>query len=198
MGKFTALRCLALALLLLAACTNQQQTLPTLIPTPTTEATTTPPDQTPTQEPTRRIAPTFPPTWTPVGPTETSVDIPATEANAPAIVPTLPTPLAVCATFDEEVALNTRSFPIGSSPQVFWKAVEGAATYHIALVVVDPATPEALPEEVFADFVQDVSYTFPAELFEVDKFYGWEVYPVDSIGQQMCLSVGGELFPTRQ
>jgi hypothetical protein len=114
------------------------------------------------------------------------------------IQPTLPTPLAVCATFGEEVALNNRSFPVGSEPQVFWTAVEGASSYHIALVVVDPATPEAEPQEVFADFVQNVSYTFPAELFEAGKFYGWEVYPVDGIGQQMCLSLGGELFPTTQ
>jgi hypothetical protein len=110
----------------------------------------------------------------------------------------LPTPLEVCATFNEDVTRNPRSFPLGEAPQVFWTAVEGAATYHIALVAVDPATPEAQPQEVFADFTTDTTYTFPAELFEAGKLYGWEVYPLDSLGQQMCLSLGAELFPTGQ
>jgi hypothetical protein len=126
---------------------------------------------------------------------ETPAETPTIEPT-PVIQVTLPTPLAVCATFDEDVARNPRSFAIGESPQVFWTAVQGAATYHIALVSVDPATPEAQPGEVFADFTSDTSYIFPAELFEAGKLYGWEVYPVDGVGQQMCVSLGAELFPT--
>jgi hypothetical protein len=121
-------------------------------------------------------------------------ETPTTEA-APVIEVTQPTPLAACATFQEDLARNSRSFSIGESPQVFWTATEGASAYHIALVSVDPATPEALPGEIFADFTQDTNYTFPAELFQTGKLYGWEVYPVDGVGQQMCLSIGAELFP---
>ncbi len=195
MRRHTALTCFALILILVAACTTQQQALPTLIPTPTVPATTEVSEQTPTPEPTRRVVPTFPPTWTPAGVVETPAETPTTEA-APVIQPTLPTPLAVCATFDVDVARNPRTFTIGESPQVFWTAVEGAATYHIALFSLDPATPEAQPAEVYADFALDTNYTFPAELFEAGKLYGWELYPLDRVGQQMCVSVGAELFPT--
>jgi hypothetical protein len=187
---------IAFVLSMVAACTNQQQALPTLISTPTAPATTEVSEQTPTTEPTRRVAPTFPPTWTPAEAEVTPVETPTTEEVAPVVEVTLPTPLEACATFREDVARNSRSFSIGESPQVFWTAVQGAAAYHIALVSVDPATPEALPGEVFADFTPDTNYTFPAELFEASKLYGWEVYPVDGVGQQMCLSLGAELFPS--
>jgi hypothetical protein len=195
MRQHTALTGIAFGLIVLAACTNQQQALPTLIPTSTVLATTEVTEQTPTSEPTRRVAPTFPPTWTPAAATDTPTETPTTE-SAPLIEVTLPTPLAACATFREDVARNSRSFSIGESPQVFWTAAEGAPAYHVALVSVDPATPEALPGEVYADFTSDTNYTFPAELFEAGKLYGWEVYPVDGVGQQMCLSLGAELFPT--
>jgi hypothetical protein len=195
MRQHTALTGIAFALIVVAACTNQQQALPTLIPSSTAPPTTEVSEQTPTTEPTRRVAPTFPPTWTPEAATETPAGTPTTEA-APVIEVTLPTPLAACATFLEDVARNQRSFAIGESPQVFWTAVQGASAYHIALVSVDPATPEALPGEVFGDFTSDTNYTFPAELFQTGRLYGWEVYPVDGVGQQMCLSLGAELFPT--
>lgn len=197
MRQHTALTGIAFALIVLVACTNQQQALPTLIPTSTAPATTEVSEQTPTTEPTRRVVPTFPPTWTPAAARELPVETPTTEA-APVIEVTLPTPLAACATFLEDAARNPRSFSIGESPQVFWTAVEGASAYHIVLVSVDPATPEALPGDVFADFTSDTNYTFPAELFEAGKLYGWEVYPVDGVGQQMCLSIGAELFPAGQ
>lgn len=185
-----------IALVLLAACTTQQQTLPTLIPTATTPPTAEAPPLTPTPEPTRRVPPTFPPTWTPAGAvTETPVDIATAATSGEAqVVP--PTPLEVCTALGEDITRNRRSFTLGAAPQIYWTGVQGAATYHVALVEVNLATEEAQPQEIFADFTSETTYTFPAELFESGKFYGWEVYPVDGIGQQMCQSVGAELFPT--
>jgi len=189
---------LIIAFLLLAACTPQAQTLPTLIPTSTTAPTDEAPEQTSTTEPTRRVPPTFPPTWTPAGEV---VETPLPVATEPSntvqqIIP--PTALEVCGTLGEDPNRNTRTFPLGAAPLVAWTGVEGAATYHIALVVVEMATPDSQPNETFADFTTDTAYTFPPELFESGKFYGWEVYPVDGVGQQMCQSVGAELFPTAQ
>jgi hypothetical protein len=195
MRHFTPFTRLIIAFVLLAACTPQPQTLPTLIPTSTIPSTEAAPDQTATSEPTRRIPPTFPPTWTPAGEAVETQTAVATEAeNIVEIIP--PTALEQCGTLGEDFAQNTRSFPLGSAPLVVWTGVEGAAAYHIALIAVDAATPDAPPTEVFADFTSETSYTFSPELFETRKFYGWEVYPLDGIGQQMCQSVGAELFPT--
>jgi hypothetical protein len=119
----------------------------------------------------------------------------ATEATTVQIIP--PTALEVCNTLGEDVARNTRSFPLGTAPLVAWTGVQGAATYHISLVSVDMATPDAQPNEIFGDFTSDTGYTFAPELFEAGKLYGWEVYPIDGIGQQMCQSVGAELNPSR-
>jgi hypothetical protein len=188
----------AVIVIAVMACTPQPQTLPTLIPSPTTMIT-------PSEAPagvtatvtSRRVPPTFPPTWTPEGEAtiETVVETPTTEP--PTQVPASPpaTALEACNTFVEDTARNTRNFPLGAAPQVFWTAVQGAATYHIALVAADPAATDSQPIEVFADFVSDTTYTFQADLFERGMLYGWEIYPLDGIGQQMCASIGAELNP---
>ncbi len=197
MRQYKPLTWLVIALVLLTACTPQPQTLPTLIPTNTIPATDEAPEQTPTAEPTRRIPPTFPPTWTPAAEVVATLATVATEAsNTVQIIP--PTALEVCNTLGEDIDRNTRTFPLGAAPMVAWTGVQGAATYHISLIAVDMATPDAQPNETFADFTTDTTYTFPPELFEAGKFYGWEVYPVDGVGQQMCQSVGAELFPSTQ
>jgi hypothetical protein len=195
MRQYTPLIWLTIAFMLLVACTPQPQTLPTLIPTSTVVVTDEAPQQTATTEPTRRVPPTFPPTWTPAGSVVETPLPTATEASNTVQI-LQPTALDVCNTLGEDIDRNTRTFPLGAAPVVAWTGVQGAGTYHISLVVVDMATPDAQPNETFADFTSDTTYTFPPELFEAGKFYGWEVYPVDAVGQQMCQSVGAELVPT--
>jgi len=189
----------AAAIISLFACTPQQQTLPTLVSTPTVPPTSAAATGTPTTEPTRRVPPTFPPTWTPSSVTIQTPEATPTTEGAPLVIPSpLPTPLAACATFGADGDRNVSTFPIGSAPQIFWTPVQGAASYHVALLLVDPNSEDASGEEMFGDFTTDTSYTFQADLFELGKFYGWEVYPIDALGQQMCLSLGDELIPTQQ
>jgi hypothetical protein len=84
-----------------------------------------------------------------------------------------------------------RDFPIGAAPVVAWTPVEGALTYRLALV-------DERGQEIRVEFVGETSYQFPAELFELGKRYGWEVYPRDTLNVQMCFGVGGELLPFHQ
>jgi hypothetical protein len=94
----------------------------------------------------------------------------------------------VCATFGEDRALNVRTYTIGQPAQVFWTPVEGAAQYSISLVDQTGAV-------LHLDYTANTNYTFDASLFEAGNLYGWEAYPIDSIGQQMCIARGAELFP---
>lgn len=170
-----------LACVLLAACAQEEIVLPTLAPSPTQEIVTEAP--TPTQI--RRA--TLPPTWTPV---------PQVAPTATEIIPTevIPTPvppataLEVCAAFGEDRALNKRTFTLGQPAQVFWTPVVGAMQYSISLV-------DQTGTALHVDYTADTNYNFDATLFEAGKLYGWEVYPIDGIGQQMCLGRGAELFP---
>jgi hypothetical protein len=174
---------LLFACISLAACAQQEdiQALPTLAPSPTTEIVTEPPT------PTEIKRATLPPTWTPVQevtPTATEVT-PTVSVDTP-IPP--PTPLEVCATFGEDRTQNKRTFTFGDSPTVYWMPVQGAVQYSISLV-------DETSTALYVDYTADTKFTFDASLFEQGKLYGWEAYPIDNIGQQMCLARGAELFP---
>jgi hypothetical protein len=99
-----------------------------------------------------------------------------------------PTPLEVCANFGEDRTLNKRTYTFGADAQVYWTSVQGAAYYSISLVD-ETGTP------ILTDYTSETTFVFTADLFEKGKLYGWEVIPVDSLGQQMCLGRGAELFP---
>ena len=176
----------------LAACAQQEQVLPTTAPIATTQAAT----QAATATPLNLQRPTLPPTWTPVPdpnaqaqtqPEATTVDqsgqpVPAQPTFSPA------TALEACTTFGEDRNLNKRSFKIGESPQVFWTAVTGAASYSVSLI-------DETGTVLLTEYTTEPTITFEASLFEATKLYGWEAFPIDGIGQQMCLGRGAELFP---
>lgn len=170
----------------MAACAQAEPApLPTLVPSPTPIVVTALPTATPITRP------TLPPTWTPVADTAPSQDnsgpTPTVE-TAPAVQFVPATPFPACATFGEDRERNNRTFEPGTAPQVFWTAVEGATSYHIALI-------DETGSIVFESYTIEPTVTFPIELFEPGKLYGWEAYPIDSLGQQMCLARGAELFP---
>lgn len=173
----------------LAACQQQQnQTFPTLEASPaeadlTNEVTAQPTQISPTIP---RERPTLPPTWTPAA-SDTPTLVPATATEVPPELP--PTPLEVCNTFGEDLQRNNRTYVLGEPATVFWTQVEGAASYYIRLI-------DAEGEMIFEDYTLNPPYIFKADLFEKDKQYGWEVYPLDPLNQQMCTSRGAELFPT--
>jgi hypothetical protein len=180
--------------LLTTACAPQAPVVPTTAPIATTEA----PTQGPTATPLDLRRPTLPPTWTPAsesaGDAQATLDPQSPDAQSqstqvqptPAFVP--PTALEVCTGFGEDRTRNLRTFEIGESPQVFWTAVEGAASYSISLV-------DETGEVLLTDYTVEPTFTFEAETFEEGKFYGWEAYPIDPVGQQMCIGRGAELFP---
>jgi len=171
-----------LACLLLAACAQEELAPPpTLAPSPTQEIIT----PLPTATEIKRA--TLPPTWTPVqesAPTATEV-VPTQIINT-SIPP--PTALEACATFGEDRTLNKRTYTAGQPAQVFWTPVQGAVQYSISLV-------DQAGKSLFVDYTADTNFTFDGTLFEAGKLYGWEAYPIDNIGQQMCLARGAELFP---
>ncbi|MBZ0290716.1 MAG: hypothetical protein K8I30_24030 [Anaerolineae bacterium] len=178
-------------IVVLAACAPEVQ--PTVIPA-TAEVTEEIVTPQPSATPLDLRRPTLPPTWTPVSGSEaqsSTVDpaqTPGTQAptTAPQFVPA--TPLEVCNTFGEDLQRNKRTFTVGEAPQVFWTAVEGAASYSVSLI-------DETGEVLLTEYTIEPTITFDASLFEKGKLYGWEAYPIDRIGQQMCLGRGAELFP---
>ena len=177
------------SLWVLAGCGQQPAVLPTLAPTSQPDdqptATTVPTDAL-TRAPLTR--PTFPPTWTPTPGSmqETPVETPAAQGadTQSAGIPML----EVCTSFRDDRDRYNPEFPLGSDITVAWLPVEGAVNYRVRL------TDENGNELFFAE-TTETSYTFSADLFESGKLYGWNVYPIDILGQQMCIDVGSELYP---
>jgi hypothetical protein len=186
-----ALTFILLCLILVACQPAPQETLPTLAASPEAEQVeaTTEITAEASLEPTRipptvaRERPTLPPTWTPAA---TATTVPTATHTPTPVLP--PTPLEVCNTFGEDTTKNTRTYVFGEPATVYWTGVEGAASYYVRLI-------NAENETVFEDYTIQPSYTFKADLFEEGLLYGWEVYPLDPLNQQMCTSRGVELFP---
>lgn len=182
---------LAGTMVILAACQPEAEVLPTLAPTLVQETVTEEPTEPPATLVTATVPPeraTLPPTWTPPASAPTETFVPASVAPLPTVPPP-PSPLAVCATFGVDVALNVSPFfVLGDNPQVYWTPVEGAVSYYLRLI-------DESAEELFADYLVETTFTFQADFFEKDKRYAWEVYPIDNLGQQMCIAIGAELFP---
>jgi hypothetical protein len=165
----------------LTACAQEEAVPPTLAPSPTQEIIT----PLPTATEIKRA--TLPPTWTPVQEViATATEILTTEVVNTPIPP--PTALEVCTNFGEDRALNKRTYTTGQPAQIFWTPVQGAVQYSISLV-------DQTGTVLYVGYTADTNFTFEATLFEAGQFYGWEAYPIDNIGQQMCLGRGAELFP---
>ncbi len=177
------------------ACNPQApQELPTIVP----ENTTVPPTEVPAQSvevtPTAsvtppRTRPTLPPTWTPV-PSETPLP---TETETPPPTPTFFAPTAAlpegCNVFQIDFERSATDFRIGTAPTVSWVAVPEAVRYRVSLKTLRGTT---IKDDIF---IAETQYTFAAELFEQGVQYGWEVYPINTLGDQMCFQRGGELYP---
>jgi len=172
-------------LIVLAACTQQAQELPTLIPTATVPEATNTPEPTPTET---QAPPTVPPTWTP-----TFTNTP--EPTATEFIPTT-TPLdasgglpEACNTFAVDGVNTQVEFPIGASPIVAWTSVEGAELYR---VTVSDQFGRIIKDDIY---ITETQYQLTPDLFELGTIYGWSVIPLDAIGDQMCFPRGLELIP---
>ncbi|MFN8376211.1 MAG: hypothetical protein U0694_25470 [Anaerolineae bacterium] len=177
----------------LAAC-NAQPTpvLPTLIPTSTDAPAPTDTDV-PSPQPTVPTSTAFslPPTWT-FTPVPSNTPVPPTATQAATAQEF--TPLNACSTFAIDIQRSVTSFPSNTEPVVAWTAVQGAQLYRVTLYAPDNF---GNLQALFDGYTDQTSYTFTRDLytFEVGTQYGWEVYPIDNLQQQMCLSLGGELAP---
>jgi hypothetical protein len=157
---------------------------PALAPTETaTEQTSD--DPTPTAESVIRERPTLPPTWTPLASTSTPEPTPAQPTN-------VPTPIEerseACDRFVVDRANSAQSIRVGDSPTVAWTRLDTPELRLYHLTVVDEAG-----EERYQRLVEDTSHTIPAEVFTDAVLYGWEVLPLDELGQPICASRGGLL-----
>jgi ABC-type Fe3+-hydroxamate transport system substrate-binding protein len=176
--------------LVIAACNGTQESA-TAVPTSdataeavdvTDEATSTP---LPTFPPSR---PTLPPSWTPLA-ESASTDVPALGAPTQAVVAP---PLTVegsnpaCTTFGADPATNTTEFFLGESPRIAWTVVDGARLYRLFVF-------DAEQTRIHEQLVEEPFYEIPAEVFQREGRYGWEVEPLDGLGIQMCLARGEEL-----
>lgn len=184
--------------ILLVACA-QQQTPPGELPSPTVPEST--PTEALTATPTATIAPrsTLPPEWTVAPPTD---EAGGDTENDPSAPPTLtaeppvdlqsPIPASAldeaCDSFGPDLDRSQRTYRPGENATVYWYPVEGAEFYSVTLT-------DESGEAVITGYTEETGYVFEADLFAEGGFYGWEAYPINSVGQQMCLTRGAELFP---
>ena len=177
--------------LVVSAC-SQAEALPTAIAFPTDPPPTETPDVTATLTATPISRSTLPPTWT-FTPDVTDTPI-ATEIEIVDTPTPLPTPDAValaCESFQADPERSTKEFIIGESPVAAWTAVDGAVLYHVFLFDFNGRT---IKDQIYTE---ETSWTFDPNSFELGQNYVWAVWPLDSIGDQMCYERGLELLPQR-
>lgn len=195
MKKFWIAMVILMGVLVLGACTQQEEALPTLIPTadvaPTEVPTIAPTQASEVVVVTQRVRPTFPPTFTPtVAPTDTPV--PTQVFASPTLFIQYATPNASCDTFDTIFEQSDYEFAAGVSPRATWRAVEGAELYRL---ILKESNGRVINDNIY---IAETTYAFPSDLFLVGSSYGWEVYPINAAGDQMCFAVGLEMRPLRQ
>lgn len=177
---------LMMVFLMLAACETLQPApvaLPSETPIPAASAT---PPATPT--PIQRA--TLPPTWTPQGvvtftPLPTLIPPANVTQEPPRVEATLP---ESCNAFGPDLSQTLRTYRPGQDVTVYWIRVPEARFYYVALL-------DENGRVVLEDYTAETQFVFPADLFQAGKPYGWQVYPINAIGNQMCFTQGAELFP---
>jgi hypothetical protein len=70
---------------------------------------------------------------------------------------------------------------------LIWQALPEASAYYIRLN--NPAG-----VMVFEDMTSATTYVFLAELFGSPGVYGWEAWPVDAAGVEICFAISGEIL----
>jgi len=194
-----------LLLIFIVACTPQDTSLPTLIPTSApVEPTENVPPAIPTTDqteptPTREILPTntpiarntLPPTWT-VVPTATETPFPT--VAPPTITPFNPSNIELpteCDLFQVDFVNNTTEFTAGEAPTIAFTSIPSATSYRVILA---DGIGTIIKDDIF---IFETTYTFDASFFEGGEFYGWQAYPIDVNNEQMCNFVGAELIAFR-
>jgi hypothetical protein len=94
-----------------------------------------------------------------------------------------------CRAFGADPARNVVRFAGGSAPTIVWTAVESAAAYQIRLYDSNRTT-------LVTRTTTETEFEFPADLFQLNQNYAWEVAPVDADGLQLCPTRGALLIPT--
>jgi len=180
--------------MVVSAC-NQREALPTAMSLPT-NVPPTEESEAQVVEPTATRTPappsTLPPTWT-FTPDVTETLIP-TETEVLETSTPLPTPKSVssaCDVFQADSERSTREFIVGETPVAAWTPVEGAVLYRVFLYNFNGKT---LRDDIYTD---QTSWSFDPNVFELGQNYVWAVWPLDSIGDQMCFERGLELIPQR-
>jgi len=183
--------------LVMSAC-SQAEALPTAVSFPTDIPPTDEPDVAEVDDitPTLTASPaeraTLPPTWTNTPDvTETPIftEVPL-ETNTP--LPTPKTVSSACDTFAVDDVRTTKEFIIEESPVAAWTAVDGAVLYHVFLY---DFTGRTINDQIYTE---ETFWTFNPDHFELGQNYIWAVWPLDSIGDQMCFERGLELLPKRK
>lgn len=176
--------------LVVGAC-SQAEELPTAVAFPTDVPQTEVPTvaETPTPIPAERS--TLPPTWTST-PDVTATPIVTEEPLVtPTLFPTLNSVQIACESFRADSERSTKEFIIGESPIAAWTAVEGAVLYHVFLFDFNSRT---INDQIYT---AETFWTFDPSYFDLGQNYVWAVWPLDSIGDQMCYERGLELLPQR-
>ena len=178
--------------LFVSAC-SQPEALPTAVSFPTDVPPTDLPEMTATPiPPTLGDRATLPPTWTSTPDVTETPDF----TETPNVTATdLPTPNAVaqaCENFEVDNELTTKEFIIGESPIAAWTQIDGAVLYHVFLYDFDGRT---INDQIYTE---DTFWEFNPDHFKLGQNYIWAVWPLNSIGDQMCFERGLELLPQRK
>jgi hypothetical protein len=177
--------------LVISAC-SQQEELPTVVAFPTeippTEVEIT---VEPTLTPVPRELATLPPTWTNTPDVTATIEATATPAETATFLPEPKAVSVACDTFQIDTEKTTKEFFIGESPIGAWTAVDGAALYHVFLYDFRGRT---INDQIYTE---DTFWEFNPDHFELGENYIWAVWPLDSVGDQMCFERGLELLPQR-
>jgi len=186
-SRQTLLQLFVVMLLITACGGGEEEALPTAVEFPAEVAPTETVTVEMTATPTQVSNPTLPPTWTFTP--EPSVTPTPTNTSTP--LPTPRTVAEVCDSFAADPVRSTREFIPGEAPVAAWTAVEGAELYRVFL--------STLSQRLIRDdiYVAETSFTFDPNSFEFGEIYIWAVWPLDSVGDQMCFERGGELIPQR-
>lgn len=182
---------LLLMIFIMTACATQQAAPTNVPPLPTETATV---EETATPLPTAAPRSTLPPTWTPESdaftatPEPSNTPVPTPTPNPQSAPISAPVSEDTCTNFGPDLDRTPRTYRAGTDITVYWTPVEGAAYYYIALT-------DETATVVREDYVAETTYVFTADLFESGKLYGWEAFPINAAGIQMCTARGAELFP---
>lgn len=174
---------LLLLMVFVAACQGDDPA-PTNTPVPPTPVPEQPIEEaTSTEIPTQRplVRETLPPTWTQ---TPTNTPLPPTPTDTPAPTIEIASPPEACNDFGPNIENSSEEVTLGEDATIAWFTIAESPLYWV--VVTNESG-----FQVFERYVEEGELRIPADVFATATRYGWEVRPLNDVGEQFCRGTGG-------